>query len=129
MWGEINMIKYRYKNNTRPDGQFDRSHFYISEDTNTVYKLREPDDCIIGSYDINPEDLEPVPVYRPEGLATPQDVGKLVAFFDHLEQDYIVYGVLFEIHSKENRPYVREGDYSEWKYARRLTQKEKETLI
>ena len=62
-------------------------------------------------------------------LSTGRDIGKLVAFFDKPDDSFITYGILYEVHLDEDYPYIREGDYSHWKYARRLTQKEIEELI
>lgn len=67
-----------------------------------------------------------------KALATKEDVGKIVAFFDHPDERYITYGILNEVRTEEFDecyPYIREGDYSSWRYARRLTQKEVEELI
>lgn len=65
---------------------------------------------------------------RMPGLLLPA-VGKLVAFFDKPDESFITYGILNEINFNEDHPYIREGDYSHWKYARRLTQEEIEELI
>lgn len=64
-------------------------------------------------------------------LSTQQDVGKLVAFFDYPDERYITYGILHEVKTglDEGYPYIREGDYSSWRYARRLTKQEVEELI
>lgn len=62
-------------------------------------------------------------------LATERDVGKLVAFSDKPDEHFIAYGILNDINLNMEFPYIRKGDYSHWKYARRLTQKEIEELI
>ena len=49
---------YRYKNNRKADGTFSRAHFIIGE-SGIVYKLSGCDEYIVGSYDVNIDDLEP----------------------------------------------------------------------
>ena len=59
----------------------------------------------------------------PNNLATASDVGKLVCFYDNPKGERY-FGILHEVISTEDSPYIRGGDYSHWKYARRLTQEE-----
>ena len=60
-------------------------------------------------------------------LATSHDIGKLVAFSNNPE--YVTYGILDEIDLTSDEPYTRAGDYSTWRFARRLTKQEVEDLI
>lgn len=60
---------------------------------------------------------------REKILATTSDVGKLVCFYDNPKGDKY-FGILYEVISQEDSPYIRGGDFSAWKYARRLTPKE-----
>lgn len=62
-------------------------------------------------------------------LVTGRDIGKLVAFMDNPEGNFITYGILYEVHLGEDFPYVRKGDFSQWRYARRLTKEEIEELL
>lgn len=48
---------YRYKNNTTPDGLFNKAHFIV-DNRGIVYKLGGNDTYIIGSYDIDINALE-----------------------------------------------------------------------
>lgn len=48
---------YRYKNNTTPDGLFNKAHF-VADSNGVIYKLSGNDTYIIGSYDIDINALE-----------------------------------------------------------------------
>lgn len=57
-------------------------------------------------------------------LATGKDIDKLVVFTDDPSSDYKTYGILYDVDLREDLPYVRKGDFSQWRYARRLTTEE-----
>lgn len=57
-------------------------------------------------------------------LATASDIGKLVCFYDNVNPLYYTYGILNEFNPTEDFSYIRKGDFSSWRYARRLTPEE-----
>ena len=68
--------------------------------------------------------LNPKKKIPDDDLATASDVGKLVCFYDNVNPLYYTYGILNEVIPTEDFSYIKEGDFSHWKYARRLTQEE-----
>ena len=62
-------------------------------------------------------------------LVTGRDIGKLVAFTDNPEGNFITYGTLEDVNLDLPYPYIRKEDYSSWRFARTLNDSEIRSLL